>query len=48
MAVWASLLLAGFALVKHHLPRYRVRALRRPRATRRPVTVAVRSSGGMR
>ena len=48
MAVWASLLLAGFALVKHQLPRYRVRALRRPRATRRPVAVPVRSSGGMR
>jgi hypothetical protein len=42
MAVWASLLLAVFALVKHHLPRYRVRTLR-PRATRRPVAVKVRS-----
>jgi hypothetical protein len=44
MAVWASLLLAGFALVKHHLPRYRVRAPQ-PRPTRRPVAVPVRSSG---
>jgi hypothetical protein len=44
MAVWASLLLAGFALVKHHLPRYRVR-VPRPRATRQPVAVRVRSSG---
>jgi hypothetical protein len=44
MAVWASLLLAGFALVKRHLPRYRVRAPR-PRATRQPVAVPVRGSG---
>jgi hypothetical protein len=44
MAVWASLLLAGFALVKHLLPRYRVRVpLIRP--TRRPVAVSVRSAG---
>jgi hypothetical protein len=43
LAVWASLALAGFALVKHHLPRYRVRfPLIRP--TRRPVAVPVRSS----
>jgi hypothetical protein len=43
IAVWASLLLAGFALVRHTLPRYRVRV---PliRATRRPVAVPVRSS----
>jgi hypothetical protein len=46
-AVWGSLALAGFGLVKHLLPRYRVRApLARP--TRRPVPVTVRSSGGMR
>jgi hypothetical protein len=42
-AVWSSLTLASFGLVKHLLPRYRVRA---PfaRATRRPVVVRVRSS----
>ena len=40
-AVWGSLALAGFGLVKHLLPRYRVRApLARP--TRRPVAVRVR------
>src|SRR6202035_308038 len=39
-AVWGSLALAGFGLVKHLVPRYRVRAplLRR---TRRPVAVTV-------
>ena len=43
VAVWASLLLGGFGLVRHVLPRHRVR---RPlvRPTRRPVAVAVRSS----
>jgi hypothetical protein len=46
-AVWASLALAGFSLVKHLLPRYRVRAPL-SRATRRPVAVTVRSSTGMR
>jgi len=42
-AVWTSLALVGFALVKQVLPRYRVRV---PliRATRRPVAVPVRSS----
>jgi len=43
MAVWSSLALAGFGLVKHLLPRYRVRAPL-ARATRRPVAVRVRSS----
>ena len=44
-AVWASLLLAAFALVQPLLPRYRVRVpLILPRPTRRPVAVAVRSS----
>ena len=42
-AVWGSLALAGFGLVKHLLPRYRVRAPL-ARATRRPVAVRVRSS----
>jgi hypothetical protein len=46
-AVWGSLALAGFGLVKHLLPRYRVRAPL-PRATRRPVAVRVRSSSGTR
>jgi hypothetical protein len=46
-AVWASLALGSFGLVKHLLPRYRVRApLARP--SRRPVAVTVRSSTGMR
>jgi hypothetical protein len=47
MAVWSSLALAGFGLVKHLLPRYRVRAPL-TRATRRPVAVWVRSSRGVR
>ena len=43
-AVWGSLTLAGFGLVKHLLPRYRVRApLGRP--TRQPVAVTVRIFG---
>jgi hypothetical protein len=42
-AVWGSLTLAGFGLVKHLLPRYRVRAPL-ARATRRPIAVRVRSS----
>jgi hypothetical protein len=43
VAVWMSLLLGGFGLVRHLVPRYRVG---RPivRATRRPVPVSVRSS----
>jgi len=43
VAVWTSLLLGGFGLVRHLVPRYRVR---RPllKATRRPVAVAIRSS----
>ena len=43
MAVWGSLALAGFGLVKHLLPRYRVR-VPLTRATRRPVLIPVRSS----
>src|ERR1700675_1778864 len=42
-AVWGSLALAGFGLVKHLLPRYRVRGPL-SRATRRPVAVPVRRS----
>jgi hypothetical protein len=41
VAVWASLMLAAFPLVKHLMLRYRVRTPR-SRATRRPVTVSVR------
>ncbi len=43
VAVWLSLLLGGFGLVRHVVPRYRVG---RPlvRATRRPVAVPVHSS----
>jgi hypothetical protein len=43
VAVWTSLLLGGFGLVRHLLPRYRVG---RPlvKATRRPLAVPVRSS----
>lgn len=43
VAVWMSLLLGGFGLVRHLVPRYRVG---RPivRGTRRPVPVTVRSS----
>jgi hypothetical protein len=45
VAVWASLLLGAFALVRHRLPRYRVRRpLFRPGRTS-PLPVAVRSSG---
>jgi hypothetical protein len=46
-AVWGSLALAGFGLVKHQLPRYRVRGPL-TRATRRPVAVRVRSSNRAR
>jgi len=42
MAVWASLLLASFTLVRPLLPRYRTRA-RTAKPDERPVTVAVRS-----
>jgi len=47
MAVWASLLLAGFGLVRHLLPRYRAsKPVVGP--SRRPVPVAIRSSRLMR
>jgi hypothetical protein len=47
VAVWASLLLGGFGLVRHLLPRYRVR---RPlfRPAGRPLAVPIRSSSIMR
>ena len=43
VAVWTSLLLGGFGLVRHYLPRYRVR---RPllKAARRPILIPVRWS----
>jgi hypothetical protein len=47
VAVWASLLLGGFGLVRHLLPRYRVRRPL-PRPSGRPLIVPVRSSGTMR
>ena len=45
VAVWTSLMLGGFGLVRHLVPRYRVR---RPlvKATRRPVPIPIRSSWG--
>ena len=41
MAVWASLALASFGLVKHQLPRYCAPALN-PKPTRTPAAIAVR------
>jgi hypothetical protein len=40
-AVWSSLALCGFDLVKHHLPRYRRSRLALPAPGRRPVPVRV-------
>ena len=42
VAVWTSLLLGGFGLVRHLLPRYRVRRLL-AKPSRRPVAIPVRS-----
>jgi hypothetical protein len=44
IAVWASLLLGGFGLIRHLVPRYRVRRPLLKRAGPRPVPVTVRSS----
>jgi hypothetical protein len=43
VAVWTSLLLGGFGLIRHRVPRYRVG---RPlvKTTRQPIPVAIRSS----
>lgn len=43
VAVWTSLMLGGFGLIRHLVPRYRIR---RPlvKATRRPVPIPIRSS----
>jgi hypothetical protein len=43
VAVWTSLLLGGFGLIRHLLPRYRVRRPLFRSAFRRPATVAIRS-----
>jgi hypothetical protein len=44
VAVWASLLLGGFGLIRHLLPRYRVRRSLFKPAAGRPVPVTIRSS----
>jgi len=44
VAVWASLLLGGFGLIRHLLPRYRVRRPLLKPVGRRPVPVTIRSS----
>lgn len=44
VAVWASLLLGGFGLIRHLVPRYRVRRPLLKPAGRRPVPVTIRSS----
>src|SRR5262249_3719384 len=44
VAVWASLLLGGFGLIRHFVPRYRVRRPLLKPTGRRPVPVAIRSS----
>jgi hypothetical protein len=44
VAVWASVLLGGFGLVRHLVPRYRVRRPLFKSAMRRPAAVAVRAS----
>jgi hypothetical protein len=43
VAVWTSLMLGGFVLIRHLVPRYRIR---RPlvKATRRPIPIPIRSS----
>ena len=43
-AVWSSLALCGFDLVKHHLPRYRTDA-EHPRRAAWPLPAGVRSGG---
>jgi hypothetical protein len=44
VAVWASLLLGGFGLIRHLVPRYRVRRPLFKQAARRPAPIAIRSS----
>ncbi len=43
VAVWSSLALCGFELVKHHLPRYRRSPLALPAPNRQPLSVHVNS-----
>jgi hypothetical protein len=44
IAVWASILLGGFGLIRHLVPRYRVRRPLLKPAERHPVPVTIRSS----
>jgi hypothetical protein len=44
VAVWASLLLGGFGLIRHLVPRYRVRRPLFKQMRRRPAAVAIRLS----
>jgi len=46
VAVWSSLALCGFDLVKHHLPRYRRSRLALPAPRRQPVPVRINSGRG--
>jgi hypothetical protein len=46
VAVWASLALCGFDLVKHHLPRYRRSRLALPASRRQPVPVRISAGRG--
>lgn len=46
VAVWSSLALCGFDLVKHHLPRYRRSRLALPAPRRQPVPVRIGSGRG--
>jgi hypothetical protein len=44
VAVWTSLLLGAFGLIRHRLPRYRVRRPLFRSAAPRPIAVAIRSA----
>jgi hypothetical protein len=46
VAVWSSLALCGFELVKHHLPRYRRSPLALPAPNRQPVPVRISAGRG--
>jgi len=43
IAVWASLMLGGFGLIRHLVPRYRVRRPLFRQSARRPAPIAIRS-----
>jgi len=47
VAVWSSLALCGFELVKHHLPRYRRSRRALPGPNRQPVPVRINSGHGV-